>query len=259
MPFLKINGRKIYYEDHGEGAPIVLLHHGFGCTKIWKEIYPALLNKGYRVIMYDRRGFGRSEKGDDALDFYISDQVRGESVKELATLLKTLHVESLHLVGQCEGGVLAVDFATAYPEQVQTITISSTQCYSVVTMEELNQDKFPRPFQDLDPGLREKLKDWHGEEYAESFFNQFRTYGGEYGKDFFDIRPLLPDITCPFLVLYPDRSFIFEVEQGVAYYRHLPKGELAVLPACGHNTYEYYPEAYARHVLQFLERNGFGS
>ena len=258
MPFLEITGRKIYYEDHGEGAPIVLLHHGFGCTKIWKEIYPELVDKGYRVIMYDRRGFGRSEKGDDALDFYISDQVRGESVKELALLLKTLGVESLHLVGQCEGGVVAVDFATTYPDRVQTIPISSTQCYSTVTMEELNQEKFPNVFRDLHPALREKLKDWHGEGYAESFFNQFRTYGGEYGKDFFDIRPLLPGITCPFLVLYPDRSAIFDVEQGLAYYRHLPNGELAVLPDCAHNTYEYYPEEYVRHVIQFLERNGFG-
>lgn len=258
MPFADINGFRFYYEVHGEGEPIMLLHHGFGCTKIWKEIYPALAKSGYRVIMYDRRGYGRSEKGDDFLDFYVSDRFRSQSVQELAFLCETLGIESLHLIGQCEGGVVAVDFATAYPEKVKTITISSTQCYSKVTMVELNREKFPKSFRDLHPALQAKLHDWHGEDYAEPFYNQFRSYGGEYGKDFFDLRPLLPGITCPFLILYPDRSFIFEVEQGLAFYRHLPNGELAVLPNCPHNTYEHYPEAYAAHVLQFLERNGYG-
>ena len=114
--------------------------------------------------------------------------------------------------------------------------------------------KFPKPLQDLDPGLREKMIDWHGKD-AESSYNLFRTYGGAYGKDIFDLRDLLPSVTCPSLVLYPDKSFLFDVEQAVSFYRHLPKGELAVIPNCGHNTYEYQPEEYLRIVLNFLERH----
>jgi len=60
MPFETIQGMKIYYEVHGEGDTMVLLHHGFGCTKMWKDIYPSLVAAGYRVVMYDRRGYGRS-------------------------------------------------------------------------------------------------------------------------------------------------------------------------------------------------------
>jgi pimeloyl-ACP methyl ester carboxylesterase len=56
-------------------------------------------------------------------------------------------------------------------------------------------------------------------------------------------------------VLYPDRSILFDVEQGVAFYRHLPKGELAILPDCGHNTYEEQPEQYCLIILNFLERH----
>jgi len=72
-----------------------------------------------------------------------------------------------------------------------------------------------------------------------------------------DLRPHLPSVTCPTLVLYPDRSILFEVEQAVAFYRHLPRGELAVLPRCGHNTYEDRPGEYIRHVLDFLDRNNY--
>jgi pimeloyl-ACP methyl ester carboxylesterase len=57
------------------------------------------------------------------------------------------------------------------------------------------------------------------------------------------------------MVLYPDRSFLFDVEQGVTFYRLLPKGELAVLPKCGHNTYDQKPEAYVREILAFLDRH----
>jgi len=46
MPFTNINEIDIYYETHGDGDTIVLLHHGFGCTKMWHDIYPPLVDKG---------------------------------------------------------------------------------------------------------------------------------------------------------------------------------------------------------------------
>jgi len=257
MPFEQINGMKIYYEIHGSGDTIVLLHHGFGCTKIWKDIYPSLVEKGYRVVMYDRRGYGQSERGADFEESYISDTFRSESVKELAMLKELLNIDSFHIIGQCEGGVVGIDYAVMYPHHVTTIVVSSTQCYSKMSMPELNNLKFPNPFQDLEPEIKKKLVDWHGEEHAESFFNQFRKYGGAYGTRFFDLRDLLPSVTCPALVLYPDRSFIFDVEQAVVFYRCLPNGELAILPNCGHNTYEHQPKEYISCVLNFLKRHNF--
>jgi len=257
MPFENVNGMKIYYEIHGDGDTILLLHHGFGCTKIWKNIYPILVEKGYRVITYDRRGYGQSERGADFEEFYVSDRFRPESVRELAMLREILNIDSFHIVGQCEGGVIGIDYAVKYPHQVKTIVVSSTQCYSKMSMPELNSLKFPKPFRDLEPDLRENFIDWHGADYAESFFDQFRKYGGAYGTGFFDLRDLLPSVTCPTLVLYPDRSFIFDVEQAVAFYRHLPRGELAILPNCRHNTYEDQPEEYIRCVLNFLNRHEY--
>jgi len=257
MAFAALNGRKIYYEVHGEGDTILLLHHGFGCAKIWKGIYPSLVKKGYRVIMYDRRGYGRSEGGDDFQGFYVSERFRTESLRELAALRAFLGFESFHAIGQCEGGVVAIDYAVQYPDQVKTIVVSSTQSHSTIPMHELNRQKFPKTFQDLDPELKEKLLDWHGKAYAESFFNRFRRFGGAYGKENFDLRSVLPSVACPTLVLYPDRSSIFDVEQGVSLYRHLPRGELAVLPDCGHTTYEHQPKEYVRAVLSFLKRHGF--
>jgi pimeloyl-ACP methyl ester carboxylesterase len=253
MPYITIKGLQTYYERHGEGETILLLHHGFGCTKMWQEIYPSLVQAGYSVVMYDRRGYGRSEKGDGFLEFYVSERFRPESVQELAELKAQLEIGPCHLVGQCEGGVVAADYAALYPDQVLSLVTSSTQCFSEVPVSEMNRAKFPKSFEELAPETREKFIDWHGEE-AEASFNQFRLYGGAYGKDYFNLRPTLRRVTCPALVIYPDRSFIFDVEQGVAFYRHLPLGELMVLPNCGHNTYEERPQEYTQAVLEFMVR-----
>lgn len=257
MPFKRINGNHIYYEYYGNGSvrgTIVLLHHGFGCTKIWKEIYPALLERGYRILMYDRRGYGQSDNGTGFMEFYVSDRFRPESIEEMRTLVAAMGIARFHIIGQCEGGVVAADYAAMYPDQVESMVISSTQCFSSVPMVEKNASDFPKPFHELAPELKAKLMEWHGQK-AEPLFDQFRRFGGAYGRALFDLRPVLSSVRCPVLVLYPDRSSIFDVEQGVAMYSSLPKGELAVLPACGHNTYQYRPDEYVRMALNFFERH----
>jgi pimeloyl-ACP methyl ester carboxylesterase len=113
----------------------------------------------------------------------------------------------------------------------------------------------PNPFSDLEPQIKKKLIEWHGEVNVEEFYEQFRTRGGAYGSAIFDLREKLPLVECPALVIYPDRSFLFPAEQGVAMYRGLPQGELAILPHCGHNTYEEQPAQYSRLILDFLQHH----
>jgi pimeloyl-ACP methyl ester carboxylesterase len=257
VPLEKINGLEIYYEVHGEGEVIILMHHGFGCIRIWNAIYPQFVAHGYKVVMYDRRGFGRSEGGNDFFEFYESDRYRPESVTELRLIKEFLGIGSCHLVGQCEGGVIGVDYAVAYPVEVKTLAVAGTQCYSEVPMTELNVMRLVRKFAHLEAGLQAKMVEWHGDQ-AETKYNQFATCGGAYGAGYFDLRPILPEVACPTLVLYPDRSSIFDVEQSVAFYRHLPRGELAVFPRCGHNTYEQRPEEYVHTILDFIKRSGEG-
>jgi len=254
MPFTKINGLKTYYEIHGKGETIVLLHNGFSCTKMWEEVFPLLVEAGYRVVIYDRRGYGRSDGGPDFEEYYLSDGFRAQSIEAMAFLMALIGIDQFHIVGQCEGGVVGVDYALKYPSQVKTLTSASTLCYSKVTLEEFNKTKFPGSFQELTPEIQAKYVYWHGPDRAESFFNLCSKYGGSYGRDVFDLRGLLLSVSCPALVMYPDRGHFFEVEQGVTFYRHLQIGELAVFPRCGHNIHEHYPVQYARQVLRFIDR-----
>ena len=75
MPFAEIRGRQLYYEIHGQGPTVILLHHGFSSSNMWKAIYPALVEAGYRVVLYDRRGYGRSERGPDFEEFLLEQRL----------------------------------------------------------------------------------------------------------------------------------------------------------------------------------------
>jgi pimeloyl-ACP methyl ester carboxylesterase len=174
MPLAKIDGFELYYDIQGYGEPVVLLHHGFGCAGMWDKIVPGLVEAGYKTICYDRKGFGQSYfKGFE--EFYISDRLRPESVSELESLRHWLGIDSFHVVGQCEGGVVAADYAAKHPDRVKTAVISSTMCYSTVDMRDFNASKFTKTFEELDPDLQTKLRSWHGER-TEPFFDQFRDY-----------------------------------------------------------------------------------
>src|SRR5689334_3817040 len=60
---------QLYYEDHGSGAPVVLLHGWPLDSRSWEPQLHALLQAGQRVIVYDRRGFGRSSRPAEGYDF----------------------------------------------------------------------------------------------------------------------------------------------------------------------------------------------
>ena len=92
MPKANINGINIYYETHGQRKPLVLLHHGIGSIKMWKKLLPGFAAE-YQVILYDRRGFGISDKGEDFRSYYRSDQYISNSVSELSVLLEYLDIK----------------------------------------------------------------------------------------------------------------------------------------------------------------------
>lgn len=83
---------ELYYEDHGSGQPVVLIHGYPLDGSSWEKQTAALLGAGYRVITYDRRGFGKSSKPADGYDY-------DTFAADLNTLLTTLDLDNVVLVG----------------------------------------------------------------------------------------------------------------------------------------------------------------
>ena len=87
---------RIYYEDHGRGAPVVLVHGFLLDGHSWEKQETALLAAGYRVITYDRRGFGTSSRPSVGYDY-------DTLTADLATLLDQLDLREVVLAGFCAG------------------------------------------------------------------------------------------------------------------------------------------------------------
>jgi pimeloyl-ACP methyl ester carboxylesterase len=97
MPFVTVGTENstsidLYYEDHGEGQPVVLIHGYPLDGHSWEKQSAALLKAGYRVITYDRRGFGRSSQPTTGYDY-------DTFAADLKTLLDTLDLTDVVLVG----------------------------------------------------------------------------------------------------------------------------------------------------------------
>lgn len=88
---------ELYYEDYGSGRPVVLIHGWPLSGRSWEKQVPALLSAGFRVIAYDRRGFGSSSRPSAGYDY---DTLAGD----LNTLMTKLDLHEATLVGFSMGG-----------------------------------------------------------------------------------------------------------------------------------------------------------
>ncbi len=111
--FSDVNGTRLYYELAGSGTPVVFIH-GFSLdTRMWDDQFETFARQ-FQVLRYDLRGFGKS-----ALP--AGQSYRHEA--DLKALLTHLGVGQVHIVGLSMGGAVAVDFALAYPELVQSLIL----------------------------------------------------------------------------------------------------------------------------------------
>src|SRR5690348_3437750 len=101
MPYIKVGQENsgsidLYYEDHGSGRPVVLIHGYPLSGRAWDRQLPVLLEHRYRVITYDRRGFGKSSQPTTGYDY-------DTFANDLRTLLETLDLHDVTLVGHSMG------------------------------------------------------------------------------------------------------------------------------------------------------------
>lgn len=120
MPYQQVNGIELYYEWHGNhnACPLVCINGLLADTTGWLFQLPSWQEQ-FRVLVYDCRGQGQSEK--PAGPYLVE-----EHVQDLVSLLDALHIQQTHVVGVSNGGTIAVHFAALYPERVAYLVLSST-------------------------------------------------------------------------------------------------------------------------------------
>jgi pimeloyl-ACP methyl ester carboxylesterase len=144
--YADVNGINLYYETHGTGRPLILLHGGLGSGEMFGPILP-LLAERHHVITPDLQGHGRTADIDRPIDVRLM-------ADDIAALIDHLGLEKPDLVGYSLGGGVAFFTASKYPEKVRKLVMTSAH---------INSDAMPAEMRaqqaQVNAGAVESLKD----------------------------------------------------------------------------------------------------
>ena len=246
LMLLTINLHKLYVEVHGTeaGFGLVLLHHGIGSVNAWKAQVSPYVTAGYRVIVYDRWGYGRSAPRPD-----FEPPAFTNDVEDLASVLDHFQLHAPVLIGHSDGGTIALEFGSQYPTRVSGLILIAAHVYVEPKMYSgilgignayLEKARF-----------RKALGREHGEKTDELFQAWYRGWSRPENNDW-DIRPRLKKIACPTLVVQglADEHNTPEHARQIA--AGIPDAMIWLVPETGHMLPQEIPELFNERVLAFL-------
>src|SRR5213593_3138310 len=115
--YAEVNGINLYYETHGTGRPMILLHGGLGSGEMFGPILPTLAER-HQVIAVDLQGHGRTADVDRPIDTRLM-------ADDIAALIDHLGLDKPDLVGYSLGGGVALQTAFKYPQKIRRLVAVS--------------------------------------------------------------------------------------------------------------------------------------
>ncbi len=125
MPHMNANGIDLYYEVHGEGVPILGIHGSPSSALLWVNAARELADRG-RCIIYDRRGFFRSQRPEPFETVDLTDHV-----DDAAALLDALSATPAIVIGRSTGGEIALALAHRFPDKVKALVLLEPAVFTV--------------------------------------------------------------------------------------------------------------------------------
>jgi len=243
-----INGHNIYFRIYGplDGPPVVLLHHGLGSTRAWRRQVLPMAEAGYRVIAYDRWGYGKSASRQGlSMPCFEDDQM------DLLRLLDELKIERAALVGHSDGGTIALYFTVAHPERVACLVTLAAHAYIENRMEQGLQGV--RQIFITDADFRRRFQRAHGDQYQQVFDHWFVGWAKPEHRSW-DMRPVLGNIRCPTLVIQGMEDEHASPKHAEDIVSSISGAELWLLPGLGHMLQRDAAEGFNEKLLEFFER-----
>lgn len=238
------DGIKIYYEIHGEGSPLLLLH---GFTGSGANLLPLFrpLTRRHQLIIPDLRGHGRSTNP-------LNEFTHRQAASDIFSLLEHLKIDKYSAVGFSAGGNILLHMATQQPEKVQTLVLVSATTH------------FPKEARDI---MRQFTIESRSEEEWTAM-RKIHTYGdeqirmlwkqaGDFSKSYDDLNfthPSMSTISAKTLIVQGDRDPLYPVEISIEMYRSIPKAYLWIVPNGGHVPItEELKQSFINYLACFIE------
>lgn len=247
MPWLVVEGTRIYYEQHGSGPPLLLLHCGLGTGGDFAAILPELAER-YLVLTPDRPGYGQSDHEVPFDERYFAAQVRW-----MDRFLAALGIEAAYLWGWSDGGIIALWTAIRHPARVRALVIEAghlrgrkpaTIAVRGVPSGAAGGADAPtgtafivqhlRPAE-LPAEARERLARQHGADYGPVLAQKWARLWLDLGRrdvTLYDGR--LREVRAPALILHAADDPYVPAEEAEALAAAIPTARLCLWPEGGH-------------------------
>jgi pimeloyl-ACP methyl ester carboxylesterase len=249
--YAQVNGINMYYEIHGTGQPLVLIHGG-GSTLFttFGKLLP-LLSQTHQCIAVELQAHGRTSDRDKPESFE-------QDADDVAELLRQLNITSANILGFSNGGSTALQIGIRHPQLVKKIVAISAIYKRVGMPAGFFEYMETAPFNDMPQVYKDAfLSVTPDDEKLLNMFNRDR----ERMATFIDWKEEdIKSIQAPTLVLVSDQDVV-SPEHAVETFRLLPKGRLAILPgahgdfmgeAMAPNPHSKVPELFVAMLNEFL-------
>jgi pimeloyl-ACP methyl ester carboxylesterase len=252
--YADLPGVRLWYTDTGgNGVPIILLHANTGNADSWQFNIPGLAEAGYRVIAFDRRGWGRSMANPE------TGPQPGTIAGDLHALAEYLRLDRFHLVGVAGGGFAAYDYVLWHPERLRSLVVAASG--GAIEDPELRElrnrtalpgfSSWPPEFREVSMGYMatnpEGLEQWldihhHSRQDGAPVQSQRTTITFEG----------LQTIRVPTLLMPGDQDLQTPPWVMRRQLANIPGAQFVVLPEAAHSINWEQPEAFNQAVLDFI-------
>jgi len=270
MPTAKVGDIDIYYESHGDGEPILLIQ-GYGqYSGQWAALIPRF-SREYRVICFDNRGTGRSDKPDMP---YTMKMLAADA----SGLLDAIGIDRAHVFGVSMGGMIAQEFALNYPDKVISLILGCTLCggknmvpqtreareflfspeMAKLPVAERARATVPWLWNQEFIGKHPEAVEWYVEvtsRYPTPTNGYVRQAQAIAGHDTYD---RLPQIKAPTLVITGSADRIIPAGNSNVLASRIPNAELIMLENSGHGFVGDAAAEATKAILDFLRRHPRG-
>ena len=237
-----LNGVEIYFEAHGSGEPLVLLHGFGGCSQDWSRL-TAEWSAHFQLIIPDMRGHGRSSDLEKAFRHV-------EAAGDIFALLDHLGITAFKGLGVSGGGNVLLHLATRQPDRVKAmVLVSATSYFPAQARPIMRQYPDSLPEQEWETMRRRHPR---GDPQIRTLLASTRSFADSY-DDLNFTPPLLSTIKARTLIVQGDRDPLYPVEISVEMAKAIPQSSLWIIPGGGHGPIggERWPE-FLKTALAFL-------
>jgi pimeloyl-ACP methyl ester carboxylesterase len=245
-----INQRKVYFEEYGQGPPLLMLSGGGlqRSTRDFEKCIP-FLSAHFRIILADTPGQGKSEQTDSLTYAFIADV--------MSQLIDSLQLDSTYVMGFSDGGIVSILLAERRPDKVRkAIAVGANDGIAgFVLPDGLSIDSVKVPSVEEWAHHHEKDIEYYNALVPKRDWRKMATNLNRmwYEKQYFP-KTVYGHIKIPFMIVVGDRDAI-SIDHAQEMYKSIKGSQLCILPNTSHEVFSEQPEIISRIATRFFVKS----